>query len=189
MKLNSLVFAILLMTAESSIAQERHQVRKLSFKISVSDSIGQIRGYLYSISDTSLNISSWPIRFRDVRAMPKDFKEVGYTQISQITLKRSHGAGRGAWQGALAGAFAGAIAGFVQGDDPDEYWFRFTATDKAILFGGMGAIVGTGIGALIGGLAKKTFTIGGRKERFDEMQMNILNRAYGLKPSSQNSRQ
>lgn len=186
MKLYSLVFPILLLATQFSIAQERPQVRKIAFKISVSDSISKLKGHLYNISDTSVNVSSWPIRFRDVSATPKDSKELGYAQISEITLKRTHGAGRGALLGALAGAFIGAVAGFAQGDDPADYWFRMTAADKAIILGGTGAMAGAGIGALIGALAKKKFIIGGKKERFDEMQMNILNKAYGLKPSPQN---
>ena len=189
MKRYSLIFPLLLLAAKFSVAQEPLKVRKLTFKISVSDSGGTVKGFLYNISDTSVNISKWPIRFRDVAAVPKDAKELGYAQISQIRLKRGHGAGRGALLGAFAGACLGALSGFVQGDDPQEYWIRFTAEDKALFFGGMGAVAGAGIGAFIGAVAKKTFVIGGKKNRFDDMHMNILNRAYGLKPTLQNSRQ
>ena len=54
-----------------------------------------------------------------------------------------------------------------------------TAGEKALTYGGMGAAVGTGVGALIGALAKKRFVIGGRKEKFDEMKANVLNKVYG----------
>ena len=50
---------------------------------------------------------------------------------------------------------------------------------ESLAYGGMGAAAGTGIGALIGALAKKRFLIGGRKEKFDEMKADVLTKVYG----------
>ena len=136
-------------------------------------------GYLLRINDSSIALSEWPVRLGIDLEKNLIGKQISYRDISEIRLKRSHGAGRGAWKGAIIGLVLGAIAGFVQGDDPPENWFAYSATDKAILLGGFGAAAGTGVGALIGGLARQTFQINGKKQRFDDMRLNILSMAYG----------
>ena len=185
MKYYSLIFSILLLAAQLAVAQDTPFPRELTYKISISDSeMRQIKGYLLDMTDTTLRLSHWPVRFGNDPAMKEGYKEIKYRQISAITLQRSHGAGRGAWKGAIVGLLIGAVAGFIEGDDPEEYWFRFTAADKALIYGGLGAAAGTGIGALIGGLVKKKFIIGGRKENFDAMKINVLNKVYGGLPAN-----
>ena len=90
------------------------------------------------------------------------------------------------------GVLTGVIAGFASGDDPiqqapadDPFGlgalaagignsFRMTAGEKAaaggIVLGTSGAIIGT----IIGAVAKKKFTIGGRKEKFRDLQAEIM---------------
>lgn len=189
MKRYSLILPFFLIVTQLVIAQENPKVRKLTFKVTINDSTRQLDGYLVDISDTTLKVSNWPIRFRKETAIPENFKEVGYSAITKMTIKRRHGVHQGAWKGAVAGVLIGVVAGFVEGDDPSEMWFGLSASDKAVIYGGIGAGVGAGIGALIGALARKTFIIGGKKQRFDEMKTNVLNKAYGLKNLPENSRQ
>jgi hypothetical protein len=56
--------------------------------------------------------------------------------------------------------------------------FRFSAGDKAILYGGMGALGGGVIGAITGTVARKRFIIGGQKDRYKEMQLSLLDMMY-----------
>jgi hypothetical protein len=188
MKHYSLILPIFLLAAQLAIAQDNPFPRQLTYKILISDpEMRQIKGYLLDLTDTTLKLSHWPVRFGNDPALKEGYKEIMYRKISVITLQRSHGAGRGAWKGAIVGLLIGVAAGFIEGDDPEEYWFRFTAADKALIYGGLGAAAGTGIGALIGGLVKKRFIIGGRKENFDAMKMNVLNKVYGVTASTLNS--
>ena len=188
MKPYSLIFPILLMAAQLATAQDNPITRKLIFKISVSDSgLNMRKGYLSNITDTTIKLSHWPVRFGVNPTIQEPLKEVGYSQIKEMTLKRNHGAGRGAWKGAVIGFLTGVAAGFIEGDDPEESWFALSAFDKAIIYGGLGATAGTGIGALVGAFAKKKFIIGGRKENFDAMKANVLNKAYGNTNSHVNS--
>lgn len=180
MKYNSLVFPILLLAAQFSIAQDKPLIRKLTYIISITDSeLQTVKGYLLNMTDSSVKVGHWPVMFGNAAVGKENHKEVNYRQISEITLKRNHGAGRGAWKGAVIGALIGAAAGFIEGGDPGEYWLAMTAGEKALIYGGMGAAAGTGIGALIGALVRKKFIIGGNKEKFDEMKTSVLNKAYG----------
>jgi hypothetical protein len=61
-----------------------------------------------------------------------------YSQINELSLRR-----RGhALKGMLLGIGVGMIVGLVQGDDPPS-WFRFSAGDKAIIFGILFAPLGS----------------------------------------------
>lgn len=179
MKHSSLIIAILLIAAIQALSQNGPPGRKIIYKISISDSSSEsFKGYLYDLTDSTLKLSLWPVRLRAPES--KDiFKEVDYSHIQKVKLRRNHGAGRGAWKGALIGAVIGVIAGFVEGDDDPESWISFTASEKALMYGSSFGAVGTGIGAIIGGSVKKTYTIGGRKENFDAMKEDVLTKTYG----------
>ena len=179
MKAFFLFYCILLLATEFSFCQSP-LLRKITYKISVTDSsLRPAKGYLFNITDSSLKVGFWPVAFGDPQADKEKYKEINFQHISEMSLKRNHAAGRGAWKGAVIGVLTGVIAGFVEGDDPPEDWFGMTAGEKALMYSGLGAAAGTGIGALIGALAKKRFIIGGRKEKFDEMKANVLTKVYG----------
>jgi hypothetical protein len=190
MKLPLIYFLFLACTSQFLVAQEDStRLKKISFRISVTDFDNQkTKGWLSKINDSSVQISSLPKHFGDTRITNATLKEIGYSQVSAIKLKRNNGAGRGAIIGAVCGFIIGAAAGFIAGDDPhvpasQDYFgigeaFRMTATEKAIILGISGAAVMSGAGALIGTFAKKTFIIGGKKEKFDEMRINVLDKAY-----------
>ena len=184
MKNYSLILAILLLAAQFVIAQDRPPLRNRTYIISVTDSDFQsVKGYLFNITDTTLKIGYWPVTFANPAASKDNYKEINYKQISELELKRNHGAGRGAWKGAVIGVLIGVAAGYIEGDDPEEdlfgMKFTMTATEKAIQYGAICGAAGTGIGAIVGASVRKKFIIGGNKERFDEMKANVLTKVYG----------
>lgn len=114
--------------------------------------------------------------------------------LKSFTLKRKNSALKGALIGFGIGAAAGVIIGLASGDDPvmsypDPYndpfligsmavamnnAFAMTAGEKAIAGGlGLGA-TGAIVGTIIGAVAKKKFTIGGKKEKFHDLQGEIM---------------
>lgn len=111
-------------------------------------------------------------------------------QINTITLKRKNGGLRGALIGLGIGVITGAIIGYGSNDDQvvsytntfDNYFselqnaFAITAGQKAavgaLLVGTTGALTG----AIIGGLLKKKFIIGGKKDVFRDHHHKLMQR-------------
>lgn len=120
-------------------------------------------------------------------------------QIQSVTIKRKNSALRGTLIGAGIGFLTGVIVGLASGSDPvqnypapadDPYGlgtlfvginnaFAMTAGQKALVLGGIGTSIGAGIGAIIGAVVKKKFIIGGQKEKYNDMQINVLDMVYG----------
>jgi len=114
--------------------------------------------------------------------------------IRSFSLRRKNSALRGALIGFGIGAVAGIVIGLASGDDPVMEYpdpatdplglgtfgtalnnaFAMTAEEKAIGGGiGLGA-TGAIIGTIIGAVAKKKFIIGGKKEKFRDLQSEIM---------------
>src|SRR5664279_123671 len=117
------LYLILISLHINSTAQETHTgdsivLKKRIYKVSVITSdLKKSRGYLASLSDSSLFLSPSPLRFSLVK-IDNRLAVYPYDHLEKIQIKRKAAAGRGAWQGALIGLAAGAIAGFASGDDP-----------------------------------------------------------------------
>ena len=114
--------------------------------------------------------------------------------LKSFTMKRKNSVLKGALIGFAMGAAAGVIIGLASGDDPmmsypDPYndplflgtmvvamnnAFAMTAGEKAVAGGlGLGA-TGAIVGTIIGAVAKKKFIIGGKKEKFHDLQGDIM---------------
>ena len=114
--------------------------------------------------------------------------------VKSFTMKRKNSVLKGALIGFGIGAAAGVIIGLASGDDPvmsypDPYddplllgtmavamnnAFAMTAGEKAVAGGlGLGA-TGAIVGTIIGAVAKKKFIIGGKKEKFHDLQGEIM---------------
>jgi hypothetical protein len=200
MKFSYFFLLLLLTISEWGIAQDSLSRRKPMYKVSFTDSaLNQTKGYLLNLSDSAMKITTLPIKFGEQPSAGTSIMDVRYNQVTELELKRRGGAGRGAWKGAVAGFLIGAICGLISGTDPpcqkvdpatDFYGlgaigegfcnaFRMTAGEKALAYGVLAGAAGTGVGALTGALVKKKFIIGRNKERFNEMRVNVLNKAYG----------
>jgi len=160
-------------------------IKNKIYKVNVYDQHGNSRmGYLQNIDDRSVSISPSLVYFGE----RGNEEMIQHTDISSITIKRKGNTVRGIIIGALSGFLIGAVIGYASGDDPpipaDEDFFgignafRLTAGEKAIgsgiLLGGAGAAVGGITGALI----KKKFIINGKKENFEVMRMQTIEKIY-----------
>ena len=96
-----------------------------------------------------------------------------------IKIRRKGKVGRGVWIGAVSGMVVGALAGFADGDDPEDQWFRSTASEKALGLGLTGAVIGTGVGPLIA--SKKEIIIINGLFRNYEIKLKEI-QSYSLKP-------
>jgi len=143
-----------------------------------------LKGYLSAVNDTQLILKSNNQRM----VVPAE-------NLKSFTMKRKHSALRGALIGFGVGAAAGIIIGLASGNDPVMTYnpgpygdplgleaigvamnnsFAMTAGQKAV-FGGIGlGVTGAVVGTIIGAVAKKKFIIGGKKEKFHDLQGGLM---------------
>jgi hypothetical protein len=142
-----------------------------------------LKGSLSAVNDTQLILKANHTQL----SVPAE-------NLKSFTLKRKHSVRRGALIGFGIGAAAGIIIGLASGDDPKMSYpnanedpfglgtmvvamnnaFAMTAGEKAVAGGlGLGA-TGAIVGTIIGAVAKKKFTIGGKKEKFHDLQGEIM---------------
>ncbi|HET6993610.1 MAG TPA: hypothetical protein VFI06_01450 [Chitinophagaceae bacterium] len=140
-----------------------------------------INGNVYAVTDSQLIvIKSSGTRYN----IPAE-------NIQSFTLRRKNSVGRGALIGFCAGALTGVIIGFASGDDKimgptdSDPWgfgaavnnaFAMTAGQKAVAGGVVLGTTGAVVGMLIGAIAKKKFIIGGRKQKFRDLQSELMTR-------------
>ena len=155
------------------------------FNASVTTMDGKtLKGYLSAANDTQLILKT----NNQQMVVPAE-------NLKSFTVKRKHSALRGALIGFGVGAAAGIIIGLASGDDPVMAYnpgpygdplgleaigvamnnaFAMTAGEKAIAGGiGLGA-TGAIVGTIIGAVAKKKFIIGGKKEKFHDLQGDLM---------------
>jgi hypothetical protein len=143
-----------------------------------------LKGYLSAVNDSQLILKT-----------KNNQMSVPAENVKSFTIKRKHSVRRGALIGFGIGAAAGIIIGLASGNDPVMTYnpgpygdplgleaigvamnnsFAMTAGQKAVAggvaLGATGAIVGT----IIGAVAKKKFIIGGKKEKFHDLQGELM---------------
>lgn len=152
-------------------------------------------GYIMNFSDSSVIVSASPIKFNPLSTgSVSGSSEISYQSISNMKIRRKGSVGRGALIGGLSGMAAGVISGFIAGDDKikpvsEDPWqisaiLASSAGDKALAFGLLGLVSGGVIGAIIGAISNKKYTINGNKDKFDDMREKILNKAYKSNPEN-----
>jgi hypothetical protein len=155
------------------------------------------KGWLYQVNDSQLVVlHAKKSRLRKLSEADYAVKEhtsiMAVDQIKSISVRRKNAGLKGALLGLAAGVLTGVIAGYVEGDDPIMQYngsdpfgallvglnnaFAMTAGEKAVAYGAALGISGSIVGGVIGTLAKKKFTIGGRKERFHDLQEQLMRR-------------
>jgi len=175
----SLTVAILQAQADSA-AEKKQKVFIAS--VTTMDS-KLLKGSLSAVNDSQLVLQA----YNNQLSVPAE-------NLKSFTLKRKHSVRRGALIGFGIGAAAGIIIGLVSGNDPVMSYpnpnedplgfgtmavamnnaFAMTAGQKAVACGlGLGA-TGALVGTIIGAVAKKKFIIGGKKEKFHDLQGEIM---------------
>jgi hypothetical protein len=140
-----------------------------------------VYGSVYAVTDSQLIlIKSSGVRY----TIPAE-------NIQSFTLRRKNSVGRGALIGFCAGALTGVVIGLASGDDKiqgpsdNDPWgigaavsnaFAMTAGQKAIAGGILLGSTGAVVGMVIGAIAKKKFIIGGRKQKFRDLQAELMTR-------------
>jgi hypothetical protein len=141
--------------------------------------------YLLPSSQKSLNTSFLESSQLNNGLIPFDVSE-----IKTIGLQKKGAAGRGALLGLGIGALTGVIIGFAEGDDPVTPYtgtfgdifiaignaFAMTAEEKAAANGIALGVTGALTGYLIGKLTKKKFIIGGNKQVYRDLSVELTKR-------------
>ena len=153
--------------------------KKLILRASVISMQGDTSvGYISAFNDSSVEFAA---KSNDLRSNTHDstYKIFQYDDISEMRIHRKGSVGRGIIYGSIGGAIVGGIVGAITYKKPEntstlnqELNLSFDFGPEASIAGGaiLGAAGGTLIGALFGSTARKTFVIGGDKEKFQEMQ-------------------
>ena len=174
---------ILLLTAQHLFCycQDDSAVIKRIFKASITQIKSRsATGYLAAVDDSTISLAD-KAPSRGIYAKEgTNLVKFHYNGIEKVVIRRKGATGRGLLYGAIIGLASGAIWGLSSGNDRPGI-ISFTAGQKAIIGGFTCAIVGTGIGGVIGSVVRKRFKIGGGKERFDEMHSSMFDRVYGSK--------
>jgi hypothetical protein len=155
------------------------------------------KGWLYQVNDSQLVVlHAKKSRLRKLTEPDYTLNEhisiMAVDQIRSISVRRKNAGLKGALLGLAVGVLTGVIAGYVEGDDPIMQYdssdpfgallvglnnaFAMTAGEKAVAYGAGLGFSGGIVGGVIGTLAKKKFTIGGRKERFHDLQGELMRR-------------
>jgi hypothetical protein len=157
------------------------EIKKL-FRASVMSSINNKNsGYISAFTDSAIILSDKaPFSWYHPKG-PIRLEKLDYSTITKIVAKRTDATGLGLLSGGLIGLGAGVIYGFSLGDDPPNI-ITFSAGDKGLIFGCLGAFLGTACGGIIGSFVKTTFHINRKKENFDEMRLQVSSVMYRSKP-------
>ncbi len=150
----------LMMLSVNLYAKERRGV-----KVIITKDSQQIEGELIAVKQNSLLL---------LNKEGKD-ESIDIADIKVIRVINKSKVLSGAGTGLLIGGSTGALIGFLSGDDTSG-WVRFSAADKALIYGvGLGSI-GLLIGAVGGAFAgtDKTFLIEGKNPASIKSILNYL---------------
>ena len=166
------------LVSQAQLSSAQSEKKQKSFIISIKTMDHKvIKGRFYSVNDSQLVLLKSVVNSSDT-LQAHDLQYIPAENIKSFSLIRKNSVLEGALIGLGAGIVAGGIAGFIEGDDPPASpgsWFDFSSTAQEKAFG-YGAVLGIGgaiAGTITGALAKKNFTIGGKTERFSDLQSQI----------------
>ncbi len=178
--LTFVVAFIVISNAQDSISS-KHRI----YKVTATTTDPTVKGYLASVADSSIFISSNAIRFKGYRISNVNYSKmnkINFADLDKVRLRRQGSTGRGLLKGAIVGVLGGTLLGSITytkpKDDIERVLYilsglnRTTYTIAIGMYGGLGGAI---VGSVVGDFAHKTFIIGGRKEKFDAMKSKIIN--------------
>ena len=179
-QISFLFLSILVVTA--GLGQENRKPKRMTLKLSITDSIQRVdHGYLAALHDSGVVMLKSPVVF-DQQLSSTTTNLIPYQNITRASVRRKGSVGRGILIGGLSGMFLGGIIGYASYKSPNcegayMCWDFGPGTDAAA-GASVGTLAGAAIGGIIGALAKKTWTIGGKKNRFNEMKTSVMDMTY-----------
>jgi hypothetical protein len=188
-KISTLLVAIVV--TQALLAQDTTSSKNTNKKVSLGGNMykatvsnvttdNHVTGYLAGITDSSILISPYPAYPLKRSKDESGLSNIDYAAINTIQLKRKGSVGTGIARGSLYGAVAGLLIGAISYQRPKDDFERVVAfltggrTGSAIGGGLLGGLTGGVVGGIIGAVAKKTFVIGGSKERFQALRSNLV---------------
>ena len=100
---------------------------------------------------------------------------VPVSEINTIDISTKHSTGKGVWMGALIGFGTGALIGLASGDDQaSDSFIRFTAGEKALMFGAILSFPGMIIGAIAGTTTHLVIPIRGKQENYAQHRSKLV---------------
>jgi len=174
MKIHAILLLLLVCAINPLTAQDSTSLKYRTFRITVYGPDKIITsGWLANITDSSVLVSSQPVRF----GIPADIKEppkpIIFTRLQTVDIKRKNGGTRGLLIGLASGFIIGAVIGLASGDDTEGF-IRFSAGEKALAGGVLlGAVSGLA-GVVVGAVSRKRFNLQGNKENLNQMRLRIL---------------
>lgn len=128
-----------------------------------------VKGSIYRVEDSSIVVL--PNTYLKQGFTSNATKSIfNYTQIDNVYIRNKKSPWIGLVIGAVSGMAIGVASGFIAGDDPpcDDPFFcvPVSAEAKAIMIGVPAAVIGAGIGLIIGSLKVK-IPINGKAKNFD----------------------
>jgi hypothetical protein len=175
-------FCALILLAPTSFSQETNVPKRVTLKVMVKDSIHRVDfGYLAGMTDSTIVVVKARVIF-DHAVRSNSTNTIAYQNLSEVSINRKGRVGRGMLFGAVGGMFVGAIAGYISykpvNCEGSIICFDFGPGYSAATGASVGVLAGAMVGGIIGALAKKTFVIGGNKNRFAHMKENVLDMTY-----------
>lgn len=175
------IFSFQLVNAQTANEPEEKKEKKFIATLKLID--GTVtKGEITGINENSIYI--------------KNFSPYSFGEVQTISVKRKNSVLRGALIGLGAGVASGVIIGLASGSDKQQPYYSYnqdptglrnlfvdiensfamTAGEKA-LAGGIGlGVTGAITGAIIGAVAKKKFIIGGKKEKYRDLEDHLMKR-------------
>ena len=174
------IITILTFVALIGFSQAGRFPKRTTIKLTVVDSIDRVQfGYLAAMADSGIVMLKSPVVF-DQSLANSNLNTIAYQNIKEVTMKRKGRVGRGILIGSVSGFLAGAVIGAVTYKPCNgEFCLDPGPGGQAIGVGFLGAIGGGIVGGIVGAGIKKTWPIGGKKNRFDDMKSSVLDMTYG----------
>ena len=165
---------ISLMPLKVSFAQFVNHKKTRAYKtwVSLNESPYKITGWLYAIEDSSILLSK-QFNVHDKIIELSDFSNIYYHDIYKIRTRRKGKLGRSILIGTLTGFTIGLVYALAVGED-----YNAGTNAMIVIAGGTFAIVGAGIGAIIGSVKVK-IPINGSKDHFNRNKRKLEN--YSIK--------
>jgi len=181
MKFLNVIALIVLCCLNSLNAQDT--VQKITIYrtwVSLKSEPFKTKGVLYEIKDSSILVSN-SVMIKDYSTDRFKVANLYITEIETIKTRINNNIGKGVLIGAITGFAVGGLIGLISGDDPPcTGWFcwRYEAEEKALMAGAGLAVVGVGMGALIGSI-KVEIPINGSIDSYNRNKNKL--REYSIK--------